>query len=77
MHSYFKTKIYQFTYIMILYSIVWCNFAKVMSLKQAIEDQWSYKSPCDFSSYDLAALGHVLCVFNKSHIAAIKPTAYK
>ncbi|KAL5243533.1 hypothetical protein ACI65C_010943 [Semiaphis heraclei] len=57
----------------------WRNYSKeqVMSLKQAIEDQWSYKSPSDFSSYDLAALGHVLCVFNKSHIAAIKPIAYK
>jgi len=48
-----------------------------MSLKQAIEDQWSYKGPSDLSSYDLAALGQVLCVFNKSYIAAIKPMAYK
>ncbi|CAI6343290.1 unnamed protein product [Macrosiphum euphorbiae] len=57
----------------------WRNYSKeqVMSLKQAIEDQWSYKGPSDFSSYDLAALGQVLCSFNKSHIAAIKPFAYK
>lgn len=48
-----------------------------MSLKQAIEYQWSYKGPSDLSCYDLAALGQVLCVFNTSQIAAINPLAYK
>ncbi|XP_025207387.1 otoancorin-like [Melanaphis sacchari] len=57
----------------------WRNYSKeqLMALKQAIEDQWSYKGPSDLSSYDLTALGQVLCVFNKSYIAAIKPMAYK
>ncbi|XP_060834630.1 uncharacterized protein LOC132917762 [Rhopalosiphum padi] len=57
----------------------WRNFSKeqLVTLKQAIEDQWSYKGPSDLSSYDLAALGQVLCEFNKSYIAAIKPIAYK
>jgi len=31
------------------------TFPKVMFLKQAIEDQWGYKGPSDFSSYNLAA----------------------
>ncbi|KAE9526234.1 hypothetical protein AGLY_013865 [Aphis glycines] len=57
----------------------WRNYSReqLMSLKQAIEDQWSYKGPSDLSNYDLAALGQVLCAFNKSYIAAIKPMAYK
>lgn len=53
------------------------NCFKLVSLKQAIEYQWSYKGPSDLSNFDLAALGQVLCAFNVSQIAAIKPLAFK
>lgn len=66
-----------YTYDIINIVLYFHNFAKLMALKQAVEDQWSYKGPSDLSSYDLAALGQVLCVFNASYIAAIKPLAYK
>ncbi|XP_050530103.1 otoancorin-like [Daktulosphaira vitifoliae] len=55
------------------------NFSEeqLIFLKQAIEYQWSYKNPSDFSGYDLAALGQILCVFNNTQIAEIKPLAFK
>ncbi|XP_050431365.1 otoancorin-like [Adelges cooleyi] len=50
---------------------------QLIYLKQAVEYQWSYKGPSDFSGYDLAALGQLLCVYNTTQIADIKPLAYK
>ncbi|XP_025425491.1 otoancorin-like [Sipha flava] len=57
----------------------WRNFSReqLTSLKQAIDYQWSYKGPSDLSSYDLSALGHVLCAFNTTQLAAIQPIAFK
>lgn len=42
-----------------------------------IREDWSYKQPEDFTSYDLLALKQILCAFNATEISRIHAQSYK
>lgn len=50
---------------------------QLFALKESVQDQWSGKTPEDFTGYDLGSLQNILCAYNTTEIAAIHADAYK
>ncbi|CAB3259441.1 unnamed protein product [Arctia plantaginis] len=53
------------------------NEAQIAAIANRVREDFAEKEPEDYTSYDLTALGQILCAFNKSEIERINPSAYK
>lgn len=53
------------------------NDDQLSAILSRIREDWSYKQPEDFTSYDLLALKQIVCVFNASEISRIHAESYR
>jgi hypothetical protein len=50
---------------------------QLAALAEQFHNSWAAKEPEDYTFYDLAALQHILCGFNRTTIEKIHPSAYR
>jgi len=50
---------------------------QLSALAEQVHNSWAAKEPEDYTCYDLVALQHILCGFNRTIIEKIHPSAYR
>jgi hypothetical protein len=50
---------------------------QLSALAEQVYNSWAAKEPEDYTCYDLVALQHILCGFNRTIIEKIHPSAYR
>lgn len=52
------------------------SMTQLSALAEQVHNSWAAKEPEDYTCYDLVALQHILCGFNRTIIEKIHPSAY-